>query len=60
MNDAVVAAAAKPPKRHANRDIRKYRGILKRGDHPTYEQRSNLIEYNIEQWNSTARAILPF
>ena len=51
LNRLQEAVAAKPPKRHANRDIRKYRGILKRGDHPTYEQRDEMrFKYLTEKY----------
>ena len=42
LNRLQEAVAAKSPKRHGNRDIRKYRGILKRGNSLSDEQRDEM------------------
>ena len=42
LNRLQEAVAAKSPKRHGIRDIRKYRGILKRGNSLSDEQRDEM------------------
>ena len=42
LNRLQEAGAAKSPKRHGIRDIRKYRGILKRGNSLSDEQRDEM------------------
>ena len=42
LNRLQEAVAAKSPKRHGIRDIRKYRGILKRGHFMSDEQRDEM------------------
>ena len=42
LNRLQEAVAAKPPKRHGVRDIRKYRGILKRDHSLTDEDRDKM------------------
>ncbi len=42
LNRLQEAVAAKSPRRHGIRDIRKYRGILKRGNSLSDEQRDEM------------------